>query len=52
MFEKLQRKKSMNLSDEIMDFDIVKFCESQNYDRILYLQLEDNVLLPKECNLI
>jgi len=43
-----EMKRSMNLSEEVINFDIVKYCKDLGYNKMIYLHLEDYVLVPPE----
>jgi FkbM family methyltransferase len=36
----------MEVSEQVSNFDIIQFCKSIGYERLLYLHLEDIVLIP------
>jgi hypothetical protein len=36
----------MNVKEQVSNFDVIQFCKSIGYERLLYLHLEDIVLIP------
>ena len=41
-------KKAMNLSDEIINFDILDYCHNLGYDRLIHIHLEDYMIVPSD----
>lgn len=45
-----EMKSAMNIPPHVEQFDVVKYCRELGYDRIVKMDLEDYVLLPKGAN--